>query len=81
MTEQTWQEYCNRVRKLEKRVKALEQEPMREFTEEEAKAYSKAVARKAKREREKRNLALSIIGGAFLSLPVLYGMLFIITLV
>ena len=49
--------------------------------ERKAKAYSKAVARKAKREREKRNLALSIIGGAFLSLPVLYGMLFIITLV
>mgnify|MGYP002522407331 CR=1 FL=1 len=27
MTEQTWQEYCNRVHNLEKRVKALEQEP------------------------------------------------------
>lgn len=49
--------------------------------ERKAKAYSKSVARKAKREREKRNLTLSIIGGAFLSLPVLYGMLFVITLV
>lgn len=27
MKEQTFQEYCNRVRQLEKRVKALEQEP------------------------------------------------------
>lgn len=49
--------------------------------ERKAKAYSKAVSRKAKKEREKRNLALSIIGGAFLSLPVLYGVLFIVTLV
>ena len=49
--------------------------------ERKAKAYSKAVSHKAKRECEKRNLALSIIGGAFLSLPFLYGMLFVITLV
>ena len=40
------------------------------YAERKAKAYSKAVSRKAKKEREKRNLALSIIGGAFLSLPV-----------
>ena len=32
MTEQTFQEYCNRVHQLEKRVKALEQEPV-EFEE------------------------------------------------
>lgn len=51
------------------------------YSERKTKAYSKAVSRKAKREREKRNLALSIIGGAFLSLPVLYGMLFVITLI
>ena len=51
------------------------------YAERKAKAYSKAVSRKAKKEREKRNLALSIIGGAFLSLPVLYGVLFIVTLV
>ena len=49
--------------------------------ERKAKTYSESVARKAKREREKRNLALSIIGGAFLSLPLFYGMLFIVTLV
>ena len=49
--------------------------------ERKAKEYSKSVARKAKREREKVKLALSIIGGAFLSLPFLYGMLFVITLV
>lgn len=49
--------------------------------ERRAKAYSKSVERKAKREREKAKLALSIIGGAFLSLPILYGMLFVITLV
>lgn len=49
--------------------------------ERKAKAYSKEASRKAKRACEKRNLALSIIGGAFLSLPLFYGMLFITTLV
>ena len=49
--------------------------------ERNAKAYSKAVAQKVKREKEKAKLALSIIGGAFLSLPVLYGVLFVCSLV
>lgn len=49
--------------------------------ERKAELYSTKIARKAKRECEKRNLALSIIGGAFLSLPLFYGMLFITTLV
>lgn len=49
--------------------------------ERKAKAYSEQVTRKAKREKAKAKLALSIIGGAAMSIPVLYGMLFFITLV
>lgn len=46
--------------------------------------YSKSVEkqiRQARIEKTKEKLALSIIGGAFLSLPLFYGMLFIATLV
>lgn len=32
-------------------------------------------------EKAKRKLALSILGGAVMSLPLLYGMLFLVTLV
>lgn len=49
--------------------------------ERKAKAYSESIARKSRKEKEKAKLALSIIGSAFLSLPLLYGMLFVITLV
>ena len=36
MNEYSWQEYCNRVRKLEKRVKALEQEPCEDTVSRQA---------------------------------------------
>ena len=49
--------------------------------ERKAKNYSESVARKSRKEKAKAKLALSIIGGAFLSLPLFYGMLFVITLV
>lgn len=53
--------------------------------ERKAKAYSEQVTRKAKREKAKAKakvkLALSIIGGAAMSVPFLYGMLFLVTLV
>ena len=49
--------------------------------ERKAKAYSESVARKSRKEKAKTKLALSIIWGAFLSLPLFYGMLFVITLV
>lgn len=55
----------------------LEEE--RKITERNNKA--KAYSAKAKREKAKTKLALSIIGGAAMSVPVLYGMLFFITLV
>ena len=49
--------------------------------ERKAKAYSKSIARKSRKEKAKTKLALSIIGGAAMSVPVLYGMLFFITLI
>lgn len=55
----------------------LEEE--RKITERNNKA--KAYSAKAKKEKAKAKLALSIIGGAFLSLPLFYGMLFVVTLV
>ena len=64
----------------------LKMEIFRQLEEErKAKAYSEQVIRKAKREKAKAKakvkLALSIIGGAAMSVPFLYGMLFLVTLV
>ena len=52
-----------------------------EYAERKAREYSNLVARKSRKEKAKAKLALSIIGGAFLSLPLFYGMLFVVTLV
>lgn len=52
-----------------------------EYSERKAREYSNLVARKSRKEKAKTKLALSIIGGAAMSVPVLYGMLFFITLV
>lgn len=55
----------------------MERERKIEERNERAKQYSK----RTEREKNKAKLALSIIGGAIASLPFLYGMLFIITIV
>lgn len=52
--------------------------------ERKAKAYSELVAerkRKSRIEKAKAKTVLSIIGGAFLSLPLFYAVLFLVTLV
>lgn len=54
------------------------------YRERKAKAYSDAIAaskRQSRIEKAKAKFVLSIIGGAIMSLPILYGMLFLVTLV
>ena len=49
--------------------------------ERKAREYSNLVVRKSRKEKAKAKLALSIIGSAFLSLPLFYAMLFIVTII